>query len=96
MHTFHFKMMGNQLLVVFMEKFLNIVKINDNLSFFGCFVHLPIASKLGEWLHQGDQTLTLGVFIHFLFAKVVNFLSRKNILYIVKTNFPSFLKDIQN
>ncbi len=79
-----------------MEFFLNIVKINDNLSFFGWFVHLPIASKLGERLHQGDQTLTLGVFIHFLFAKVMNFSSTKNILYIVKTNFPSFLKDIQN
>lgn len=88
--------MGNQLHVVFMEKFLNIVKINDNLNFFGRFVHLPIASKLGKWLHQGDQTLTLGIFIHFLFAKVVIFLSRKNILYIVKTNFLSFLKDIQN
>jgi hypothetical protein len=87
-------MMGNQLLVVFMEKFLNIVKINDNLSFFGLFVHLPIASKLGKWLHQGDQTLTLGIFIHFLFTKVVNFLSSKNILDIVNTKFPSFLKDI--
>jgi hypothetical protein len=27
---------------------------------------------------------------------VMNFSSTKNILYIVKTNFPSFLKDIQN
>jgi hypothetical protein len=84
------------LLVVFMEKFLNIVKINDNLNFFGLLVHLPVASKLGQWLYQGDQTLILGIFIHFLFAKVVNVFSMINILYIVKTNFPSFLKDIQN